>query len=157
MLAIKNNPEEQNPWPTIMNWAPLIPQFENVNSLDITKDIWATEDRAIKNLISVWNKQIRAISIPPAIDHESMKVQILSYKECILEAIRMIPYPPSFSRIAARIIDPAIGASTWALGNQRWIRYKGSFTENARISIKARVWDTKLVLLVTKITSKLEL
>jgi len=26
--------------------------------------------------------------------------------------IRIMPYPPSFSRIAARIIDPAIGAST---------------------------------------------
>lgn len=26
--------------------------------------------------------------------------------------IRSIPYPPSFSKIAARTIDPAIGAST---------------------------------------------
>lgn len=34
--------------------------------------------------------------------------------------IRIMPYPPSFSRIAARIIDPAIGASTWALGSHRW-------------------------------------
>ena len=33
--------------------------------------------------------------------------------------IRIIPYPPSFSRIAARTIDPAIGASTWALGSHR--------------------------------------
>lgn len=33
---------------------------------------------------------------------------------------RIIPYPPSFSRIAARIIDPAMGASTWALGSHRW-------------------------------------
>lgn len=34
--------------------------------------------------------------------------------------IRSIPYPPSFSRMAARTIDPAIGASTWALGSHRW-------------------------------------
>lgn len=34
--------------------------------------------------------------------------------------IRSIPYPPSFSRIAARTIEPAIGASTWAFGNHRW-------------------------------------
>ena len=33
--------------------------------------------------------------------------------------IRIMPYPPSFSRIAARTIEPAIGASTWALGSQR--------------------------------------
>lgn len=33
--------------------------------------------------------------------------------------IRIIPYPPSFSRIAARIMEPAMGASTWAFGNQR--------------------------------------
>lgn len=26
--------------------------------------------------------------------------------------IRIIPYPPSFSRIAARIMEPAMGAST---------------------------------------------
>ena len=32
---------------------------------------------------------------------------------------RIMPYPPSFSRMAARIIDPAIGASTWALGSHR--------------------------------------
>jgi len=29
-----------------------------------------------------------------------------------IEIIRIIPYPPSFSRIAASTIDPAIGAST---------------------------------------------
>ena len=32
---------------------------------------------------------------------------------------RGMPYPPSFSRIAARTIEPAIGASMWALGSQR--------------------------------------
>ena len=33
--------------------------------------------------------------------------------------IRIMPYPPSFSMIAARTIEPTIGASTWALGSQR--------------------------------------
>lgn len=37
-------------------------------------------------------------------------------KICI---IRIIPYPPSFSKIAAKTIEPAIGASTWAFGNHR--------------------------------------
>ena len=33
--------------------------------------------------------------------------------------IHIMPCPPSFSRIAARTMEPAIGASTWALGSQR--------------------------------------
>lgn len=37
-------------------------------------------------------------------------------KICIM---RIMPYPPSFRRIAARTIEPAMGASTWALGSQR--------------------------------------
>jgi len=40
----------------------------------------------------------------------------------------MIPYPPNFSKIAAKIIDPAIGASTWALGNHKCVENIGSFT-----------------------------
>ena len=30
--------------------------------------------------------------------------------------IHHVPYPPSFSRTAARTMEPAMGASTWALG-----------------------------------------
>lgn len=35
---------------------------------------------------------------------------LFMYEKIII--IRAIPYPPNFSRIAARIIDPATGAST---------------------------------------------
>lgn len=42
-----------------------------------------------------------------------------------------MPYPPNFKRIPARIIDPATGASTWALGSHRWTKYSGIFTINA--------------------------
>lgn len=45
--------------------------------------------------------------------------------------IRIIPYPPSFRRTAARIIEPAMGASTCALGSHRWIPYNGILTKNA--------------------------
>lgn len=45
--------------------------------------------------------------------------------------IRIIPYPPSFSRIAARTIDPATGASTCAFGSHRWTPYRGIFTRKA--------------------------
>jgi len=45
--------------------------------------------------------------------------------------IRNMPYPPSFSKMAASTIEPAIGASTWALGSHRWRPYRGIFTINA--------------------------
>lgn len=32
---------------------------------------------------------------------------------------RIMPYPPSFSRIAAKTMEPAMGASTWAFGSHR--------------------------------------
>ena len=54
----------------------------------------------------------------------------------------MMPYPPSFRRRAASSIEPAIGASTWALGSHRWSPYRGAFTMNA-VS-RARP-DSKLV------------
>lgn len=44
---------------------------------------------------------------------------------------RIIPYPPSFKRIPARTMEPAMGASTWAFGSQRWTPYSGIFTKNA--------------------------
>src|ERR1700747_1891966 len=43
-------------------------------------------------------------------------------------AKRRKPYVPSFSRIAARITEPAVGASTWASGSQVWTGHIGSFT-----------------------------
>lgn len=48
---------------------------------------------------------------------------------------RAIPYPPNFSRIAASTMDPAIGASTCALGSHRWVENIGNFTRNPMISI----------------------
>ena len=56
-----------------------------------------------------------------------------------VSAIRIIPYPPNFRRMAARIIDPAIGASTWALGSHRWIPYIGIFTRKAIMHASHRI------------------
>lgn len=51
-----------------------------------------------------------------------------------------IPYAPSFRRIPAKIIDPATGASTWALGSH-WCRvYTGNFTKNAPIISRVSFW-----------------
>ena len=41
---------------------------------------------------------------------------------------------PSFSNKEARIIEPATGASTWALGNHRWKKNKGVFTMKTNLN-----------------------
>jgi len=54
---------------------------------------------------------------------------------------RMMPYLPSFRRIAARIMEPATGASTCALGSHRWNINKGILTKKARIDkIHKKAW-----------------
>jgi len=47
--------------------------------------------------------------------------------------MRIRPYPPSLRRIAAKTIEPAIGASTCALGNHKWTENIGNFTKNPAI------------------------
>jgi len=44
----------------------------------------------------------------------------------------MRPKLPIFSKMPAKTIDPATGASTWALGNQICTKYKGVFTIKAK-------------------------
>jgi len=51
----------------------------------------------------------------------------------------MLPYPPSFNRIPANKILPNVGASTWALGNHKCKKYKGSFTKNGIIKVKETI------------------
>src|SRR5918992_6010528 len=41
---------------------------------------------------------------------------------------RRKPYPPIFRRIAARMTEPAVGASTWASGSQVCTGHIGIFT-----------------------------
>lgn len=40
----------------------------------------------------------------------------------------------------ARIMDPATGASTWALGSHRWVKYIGVFTKKAIIEINHQIY-----------------
>ena len=44
---------------------------------------------------------------------------------------RNIPYKPNFNKTPANIIDPPVGASTWASGNQLCTGYIGTFTAKA--------------------------
>lgn len=109
---MQNKPEEQNPWPIIMKIAPLRPQPESVKIPPITKDMWATEDKATKNLISVWRRQINLATTPPIIV-QLIKAQFKVSKGAFSFGIRRIkPYPPNFKRTPASIIEPATGAST---------------------------------------------
>lgn len=59
--------------------------------------------------------------------------------------IRASPYPPSFRRIAAKIIEPATGASTWAFGSHKWTENRGNFTKNAKIII-SQIIDVSLLI-----------
>lgn len=45
--------------------------------------------------------------------------------------MRIIPYPPSFSKTAASTMEPATGASTCALGSHKCAPYSGIFTRKA--------------------------
>lgn len=90
----------------------------------------ATEDIAIRDFMSVWARQTKPAKIPP---QQAQDIRIsLKFIEIlgILGKIRINPYPPSFNKTPAKIIEPATGASTCALGNQKWTRNIGNFTKN---------------------------
>src|SRR5579871_960707 len=56
-------------------------------------------------------------------------------------AILMKPYVPSFSRIAARITEPTVGASVWASGSQVWNGTIGTLIANPMNSpAKIHIW-----------------
>ena len=74
-------------------------------------------------------------------------------------AMRTNPYVPSFSRIAARITEPTVGAWVWASGSQVWNGNIGTLTAKptnmpAKIQIctvrpsvgpcSSRYWNEKL-------------
>lgn len=61
-------------------------------------------------------------------DISSVEQDIMFF--AVINISRQIPYPPNFSKIAAKIILPAMGASTCAFGNHRCIVNIGNFTRN---------------------------
>ena len=82
----------------------------------------------INDLRSVWRRQTELVIIMPHRDSIMKGYAINSVSGFRSIVIRNITYPPSFSKTAARTIEPAMGASTWALGNQRCRPYSGIFT-----------------------------
>ena len=97
----------------------------------MTSAMWLTEEYAMSDFRSVWRRQIELVMIMPHNDNIMNGYAIKSVIGFRSNVIRIMPYPPSLSRIAARTMEPAIGASTWALGSQRWGPYSGIFTMKA--------------------------
>ncbi len=59
-------------------------------------------------------------------------------------AMRTNPYVPSFSRIAARITEPCVGASVWASGSQVWNGNIGTFTAKPmKRPAKIQIWTLR--------------
>ena len=83
--------------------------------------------------MSVCRTQISLVAKAPQMQIIMMGVVdvLVGYEKISLK--RTSPYPPSFRRIAAKIIDPAMGASTCAFGSHRWVPYIGSFARKATI------------------------
>lgn len=99
----------------------------------ITRFMCPTDDRATSDFKSVWRRHSIAVARMP-----KMEIRRRSIKESRQVGERRgerrsIPYPPSLSRVPARTMEPAMGASTWALGSHRWREYRGSFTRKAKL------------------------
>lgn len=87
----------------------------------------------MRDFVSVWRRQIILVIKAP---HRETLMKIGATSLFIgghSVDIRIRPYLPSLRRMAARIIDPATGASTWAFGSHRCVKYMGIFTINAMI------------------------
>ncbi len=111
--------EEDRPWAIIINVAPKNPIEENDIVPAIRRPMWPTDEYAIRAFKSVCRRQIIDEIMAP---HRAI-LRIMEDKEVFggvnSNDICRRPYPPNFRRIAAKIIEPATGASTWALGSHR--------------------------------------
>lgn len=106
-----------------------------VNKLVKINPMWATEEYAINDFKSFWRIQFILVIIAPI----NLILIIQGLNNFIFDKrgiTRIKPYPPSFNKTAARIIDPSNGASTWAFGNHRWKINIGIFTKKAKINIR---------------------
>jgi len=147
-LPPKNIIEELTPCATISMVAPLTPKEEKYIIPPITNPVCATDEYAIITFISNWKIQITPISAEPETAVEIIKLnKSLGLKN---GENRAKPYPPNFNKIAAKIMDPIIGASTWALGSHKCPIKIGSFTKKANIILKIKIWDKEIFLINKK-------
>jgi len=129
-------PEEHSPCANIIIIAPLIPHEYNDNTPIIIKAICTTEEYAIITFISLIIRQTIPRTPPP--NKEILIIDLKSKEELNNDPKRIIPYPPNFNKIPARIIDPPTGASTWALGSHWWTKNIGNLTKKAKTAKKVK-------------------
>lgn len=93
--------------------APFTPHEDNVKIPAATILIWPTDEYAISAFRSVCRRQIILVISVPHMQKviRGREIFLAEINKNII-VVRARPYPPNFKRIAARIIDPAIGAST---------------------------------------------
>lgn len=122
------------PCATIIHTAPSKPNFLKDTTPKTIIAMWTTEEYAIKTFISlIWQFRIPKIAPPAA---PKIETDNIDEEEINIET-RIMPYPPNFKSTPAKIILPDTGASTWALGSQRWTPYIGNFTRNPALKIIA--------------------
>lgn len=105
----------------------------------IIRPMCLTDEYAINDFKSDCRRQISDVNTPPTSAIDISGDRSLMFIAGNDEIMRANPYPPSFSNTAARTIDPATGASTWALGNHRCTRNSGNFTMNAMTDSSHRI------------------
>lgn len=133
MLAKENIHEEQRPWAINIESLPCHPHNVPVSTPAVASPMCLTEEYAISDFTSVCRIQINLVITPPIVQTVNKGALTNLFNINILLVIRRSPYVPNFRRMPARIIDPATGASTWALGSQRCTKYNGVFTIKAKI------------------------
>lgn len=134
ILARENSADEHRPCAIIIIIVPDIPHVENDNVPEIINPICPTEEYAISDFKSGCRRQIILVRNAPISDTDMIGVVRFLILGGNINISRYTPYPPSFSRIAAKIILPAIGASTCAFGSHRCVRNIGSLTKNPLIN-----------------------
>lgn len=77
MLAIQKRPDEQSPCPIITAIAPDSPHELATISPHKTNPMWATEEYAIKDFISLCRKQINLTISPPRAPNLTQTQEIL--------------------------------------------------------------------------------
>lgn len=101
--------------------------------------------------MSVCRRHIKQARRAPQSPNDKKNIPIFKQKHLFTT---YKPYPPSFRRIPARIIEPANGASTWALGNHKCTEYIGNLTKKAPYKKTRNLLSTPLLMvLITAISN----
>jgi hypothetical protein len=139
MFARANRAEDLNPWAIIINSAPVSPQVELANIPANIRPMCPTDEYAMSDFRSGWRiHKILVVAAPHNVTLSNIELdKFIVYGNIIIN--RASPYPPSFNRMAANTIDPAIGASTWAFGSHRWTVNIGNFTKNPARTIIIKI------------------